>query len=337
MTNDQLLPDDYGAVLDALKTEVRRARFQAQRSVNTELIRLYWRIGRTLRDSANWGGKVVERLADDLRAEFPEMKGLSRSNLYYMRQFAQAWESEAEFVQQPVGQIPWGHITVLLAKLDRSDLRNWYAAAAVENGWSRNVLEHQIVTDAYARFGAAPSNFRASLPAGDSDLAQQLTRDPLVLDFLAVDGDTTERRLEDELVGQINRTLHELGPGFAFVGRQVHFDIGGDDFFIDLLFFHVEQLRYVVVELKTGPFKPEYTGQLGFYIEVVERRLRRPNHERTVGVLWCQDKNGEVVEYALASANQPIAVASYDLLPADAKAALPPEAALRRALKSRLA
>lgn len=337
---DELVPANYSAVLGVLKDEVLAARFRAQRVVNTELIRLYWRIGRTIARQTRqeeWGSKTVSRLAADLRAEFPTMKGFSLSNVKYMRQFAQSWDDEAEVGQQPVGQLPWGHIITLMQRLDDRDVRDWYAAQAINHGWSRNVLDHHIKTRAHERFGSAPTNFERTLERGDSGLAQQIIKDPYALDFLAIDSDASERELETAMVGQITRTLSELGPGFSFVGRQVHFDIDGDDFFVDLLFFHVEQLRYVVVELKTGKFKPEYAGQLGFYVALVEDRLRRVGHESTVGILFCSDKNEHVVRYALAGSSQPVAIASYDLLPAAEKAALPSESNIARALRGEAA
>lgn len=259
------------------------------------------------------------------------MKGLSRANLFYMRRFVGEWPADA-VVQQAVGQLPWGHITVLLDRLDDHELRDWYAGQAAAHGWSRNVLEHQIRSDAHTRLRAAPTNFAEVLPPGDSDLAQQITKDPYVLDFLALDGDTKERHLEQALVDRIIDTLRELGEGFAFVGRQVHFDVDGDDFYVDLLFFHVEQLRYVVIELKTGKFKPEYLGQLGFYVALVDDKLRRPQHADTVGLLLVADKNDAVVRYSLAGQQTPVGVASYDLLPPAVRAALPSEADLASAL-----
>lgn len=335
MTSPAPVPSEYAAVLADLKQQVRGARFTAQRRVNTELVRLYWGIGRTIlqrQDQEGWGSNVIGRLAVDLRAEFPEMKGLSRANLFYMRRFAGEWPAEA-VVQQAVGQLPWGHITVLLDRLDDHELRDWYARQAAASGWSRNVLEHQIRTTAHKRLRAAPTNFPATLPTGESDLAQQLTKDPYVLDFLALDGDAKERHLEQALVDRIIDTLRELGEGFAFVGRQVHFEVDGDDFYVDLLFFHVEQLRYVVVELKTGKFKPEYLGQLGFYVALVDDRLRRAQHADTVGLLLVADKNDAVVRYSLAGQQQPVGVASYDLLPPSVQAALPTEAELTQALR----
>jgi predicted nuclease of restriction endonuclease-like (RecB) superfamily len=335
MTQSAPVPSGYAAALADLKLQVRNARFTAQRRVNVELVRLYWGIGSTIlrqQDQEGWGTNVIGRLADDLRAAFPEMKGFSRANLFYMRRVAAAWPDE-EVVQQLVGRLPWGHITVLLDRLDDQETREWYAAQAVHRGWSRNVLEHHIRTAAHARLEAAPSNFAVTLPAGESDLAQQLTKDPYVLDFLALEGDTKERQLEQALVDRIIDTLRELGEGFAFVDRQVHFDVDGDDFFIDLLFFHVEQLRYVVIELKTGKFKPEYLGQLGFYVALVDDKLRRSQHADTVGLLLVSDKNDAVVRYSLGAQQTPIGVASYDLLPPAVQAALPSEADLVQALE----
>ncbi len=313
---------------------MRSARFAAQRRVNTELIRLYWGIGATIlqrQGDEGWGSNVIGRLATDLRAEFPEMKGFSARNLAYMRAFAAAWPDE-QILQQAVAQLPWGHITVLLDRLDDRELRDWYAGQAAAHGWSRNVLDHQIRSAAHTRLQAAPTNFAEVLPPGDSDLAQQITKDPYVLDFLALDGDAKERHLEQALVDRIIDTLRELGEGFAFVGRQVHFDVEGDDFYVDLLFFHVEQLRYVVIELKTGKFKPEYLGQLSFYVALVNNTLRRTQHADTVGLLLVADKNDAVVRYSLAGQQHPVGVASYELLPPAVRAALPSEADLAAAL-----
>lgn len=323
-----VLPSDYGSTLEEVKRHVHTARFQAQRKANTELLLLWWRIGSTILERQQhqaWGSGVLERLADDLRAEFPSMKGFSRTNLFSMRRFAAAWPDRSSIVQRPVGQLPWGHIIELLDKLEDQELRDWYAAKDVAHGWSRPVLAHQITTRLHEREAAAPSNYSGVLARADSELAQQITRDPYALDFLAIDGDATERELEERLVDRIAETLRELGPGFAFVGRQVHFDVEGDDFFVDLLFFHVEQLRYIVVELKTRRFDPRDAGQLGFYVALVEDRLRiRGTHGATIGILVVPGKNDAVVRYALASTTQPVAVSRYELAD-DVRAALPDE------------
>ncbi len=324
------VPSDYSQTLDLLKQQVRSARFTAQRRVNTELVLLYWRIGVVILDRqqrSGWGSSVIATLSDDLRAAFPSMTGFSRRNLNYMRALARAWPDESK-VQQVVALLPWGHVTVLLGRFDDQRLRDWYAERTVHHGWSRNVLEHHIRTSAHERFEAAPTNFERALAPDASDLAAQMTKDPYVLDFLALDGDASERVLEQRLVERIVETLRELGTGFAFVGRQAHFEVGGDDFFVDLLFFHVDQLRYVVVELKTGRFRPDQLGQLSFYVSVVDDRLRGPAHAETVGLLLVADKNESTVRYALGTQHSPVGVASYDLLPPEVRAALPSEDAL---------
>jgi predicted nuclease of restriction endonuclease-like (RecB) superfamily len=252
------LPPGYPELLDELKRAVGEARWRAQRVVNTELLALYWRIGHTIldrQDAEGWGTRVIDRLSTDLRAAYPEMRGLSRSNIKYMRQMAATW-SETAIGQQAVGQLPWGHVTVLLDKLHDQTQRDWYAAAAAEHGWSRNVLLNQIMNRLHERTGAAPSNFAAQLPAKDSELAQQLTRDPYVLDFLELTVPAAERDLEAALVKRLQAFLLELGHGFAFVGRQYHFTVGGDDFYIDLLFGRLRKLARVhsrVLHLRVHP------------------------------------------------------------------------------------
>lgn len=334
-----LIPGDYASTLEELKRQVHFARFQAQRKANTQLLLLWWSIGATILErqkNSAWRSGVLSKLAHDLRAEFPSMKVFSRSSLFYMRNFASAWPARDAIVQQAVGQLPWGHIAELLNKLDDGQLRDWYAAQDVAHGWRRPVLAHQIATKLHEREAGAPTNFDGALDRHGSELAQQITRDPYALDFLAVDSDASERELEDRLVARIVDTLREFGPGYAFVGRQVHFDVDGDDFFVDLLFFHVEQLRYVVVELKTHKFDPRDTGQLGFYVALVDDRLRlQGTHAPTVGVLLVARKNDAVVRYALASTSQPVAVSRYELSE-DARAALPDEDALTRVFADEL-
>lgn len=327
-TTGSLVPDGYANFLTDLKAHVRSARVQAQRIVNTALIDLYWNIGTRIlaeQERQGWGSAVITQLAADLRREFPEMTGLSRSNLHYMRAFAAAWEDWDPNVPQPVGHLPWGHIRVLLDKDLGPDSRAWYAAAAVEHGWSRNVLMNMIMNKTLERTGAAPSNFDRHLAAAESELVQQMAKDPYALEFLGLTGELAEQDLEQALMDRIVETLRELGPGFAFVGRQVHFDVDGDDFYLDLLFFHVEQLRYVVVELKTGKFQPEYAGKLQFYIALVDDKLRRPAHAPTVGILICGSRNEHTVRYALNQSNTPMAVSTYtyETLPPAEQQALP--------------
>jgi predicted nuclease of restriction endonuclease-like (RecB) superfamily len=237
------------------------------------------------------------------------MSCLSFTNLNYMRTFALAWP--AAVGQQAVGQLPWGHVTVLLDKLHTRQTRNWYAERAVTEGWSRNIMTNQIMARAHARAGSSPSNFTSTLAPGDSELAQQIAKDPYVFDVLRLTSMAAERQLEQGLMDQLVRTLQELGTGFAFVGRQIHFDVGGDDFYVDLLFFHVEQLRYIVVELKAGKFLPEHAGKLQFYVALVDDRLRRAAHAPTGGILICASRSDQIVRYALSRAGSPIAVSTY--------------------------
>lgn len=328
-------PDSYPRLLEHLKRTVAESRWRAQRVVNTELLDMYWRIGRAILEQLEvegWGTSVIQRLSRDLRTSFPGMKGLSPRNLAYMRSFAAGWPDGV--LQQPAAQLPWTHIQVLIDKLDERPLRDWYAARDVEHGWSRNVLTNQIMSRLHERAGAAPSNFGARLPSPDSELAQQLTRDPYILDFLDVTEPVAERDLEDGLMARLQHFLLELGHGFAFVGRQWRFEVDGDEFYIDLLFFHIPQGRYVVVELKVGRFQPEYAGKLGFYVSWVDANLRyHDRHAATVGILLCAGRNDSVVRYSLAGTSQPLAVAdyTYDTLPPTERLVVPSEVELTEA------
>lgn len=331
------LPADYAAWLVELKARIHSAQQRATLAVNRELVLLYWQIGRDIlarQSNAGWGAKVIERLAQDLRNAFPDMKGFSRANLMYMRAFADAWP-EASIVQQAVGQLPWGHNLVLLTKLKTPDQRLVYAQRAIEHGWSRNVLNIQIERRLLAREGQAVSNFALRLPAPASDLAHESLKDPYLFDFLGVGQEAGERAIEDAIVQHITRFLIELGAGFAFVGKQVHLEVGGDDFFIDLLFYHLKLRCYVVVELKAGAFKPEHAGQLGFYLTAVDMQMKTEQDNPTIGLLLCKSKNKVVAEYALRDSNKPIGVAEYQLiesLPKELQTSLPSIEALENAL-----
>jgi predicted nuclease of restriction endonuclease-like (RecB) superfamily len=325
-----LVPDGFGDLVDRIGVEVRTTRLRAARAANTELIAMNWRIGRLILDRQQaepWGSAVIRRLALDLRREFPDMKGLSATNLQYMRAFAAAWPDPGAISQRSVGKLPWGHVCTLLDQLDDPALRDWYAALDTGNSWSRPVLEHHIATGLHRRTGAAPSNFTDHLEPVDADQAQEIVKDPYVFDFLDLTQRSRERAIETALTQRLQETLAELGPGFAFVGRQMHFAVDGDEFFVDLLLFHAEQVRYVVVELKVGKFRHEFAGQLAFYVTVVDDQLRHPTrHTPTVGILLCSEGSKEgVVRYALRSANAPMAIATYtyDALPPAEQAALP--------------
>lgn len=321
-------PEGYANWLGELKNRIHGAQQRVALAVNRELVQLYWQIGRDIlqrQAEQGWGAKVIERLAHDLRTAFPEMKGFSRANLMYMRSFADAWPDEAIF-QQAVGQLPWGHNLVLLAKLKQPEQRLAYAQCAVEQGWSRATLEIHIESHLLEREGQAITNFADRLPAPGTDLARQALKDPYLFDFLDVGQEANEREIESALVKHITQFLLELGAGFAFVGRQVHLEVGGDDFYIDLLFYHLKLRCYVVIELKAEKFKPEHLGQLSFYLTAVDMQVKAEQDTPTIGLLLCKSKNTVAAEYALRDKTQPIGVAEYQLiesLPEELQTSLP--------------
>ncbi len=319
----------YNAFLQGIKDRIHRARIGAALAANRELVLLYWDIGREIRarqSQEGWGAKVIDQLAADLRRAFPELKGLSARNLKYMRAFAEAWPDEA-FVQQAVAQIPWGHNVRILDKAKTREERSFYVKQTSRHSWSRNVLVAQIESGLYHRQGEAITNFERTLPEPGSDLAQQALKDPYVFDFLALTAAARERQLELALVEHIRSFLLELGVGFAFVGHQVHLEVGGKDFYLDMLFYHLNLRCFVVIDLKTGGFRPEYAGKMNFYLSAVDDQLRRPDLDGpTIGLLLCKSRNRLIVEYALRDTVKPIGVAEWQLtrsLPADLEADLP--------------
>lgn len=294
---DDPLPTGYADVLADLKGRIRAAQVRAALAVNRELVLLYWGIGRAIlerQQREGWGARVIDRLSVDLRREFPEMKGFSPRNLKYMRAFAEAWPDES-IVQQVAAQLPWFHNCIMLDKLDDPATRIWYAKAAIEHGWSRNVLALQIDSALHRRQGQAVTNFARTLPAPESDLAQNLLKDPYNFDFLTLDA-AHERDLERGLLHHLKDFMLELGVGFAFLGSQYHLPVGEDDFFIDLIFYHVKLHCYVVIDLKMGTFRPEYAGKLNFYCSAVDDLLRAPEDAPTIGLLLCRGTDGLVVE-----------------------------------------
>lgn len=331
------LPPDYNHWLTELKNCIHQAQQRASLAVNKELVLLYWQIGQDIlirQQREGWGAKVIDRLAQDLRNAFPDMKGFSPRNLKYMRAFAEAWP-DVTFVQEVLAQLPWYHQLALLDKLSTNETRRWYAAKAIEHNWSRNVLVIQIESNLLQRSGNAQTNFANLLPSPHSDLARESLKDPYRLDFLGLGEEAQERAVEDAIIQHITQFLLELGAGFAFVGRQVHIEVGGDDFFIDLLFYHLKLRCYVVIELKAGAFKPEHTGQLSFYLSAVDEQMRNEHDNATIGLLLCKSKNKVVAEYALRDSTKPMGIAEYQLieaLPADLQTSLPSIEALEQSL-----
>jgi predicted nuclease of restriction endonuclease-like (RecB) superfamily len=283
-----------------------------------------------------WGAKVIDRLAADLRSAFPEMRGFSARNLKYMRAFAEAWPEES-IVQQLAAQIPWFHNCTLLNKVSEPSARAWYVQQTIEHGWSRHVLVHQIESRLYQRQGKALTNFQRTLPKPQSDLAQQLLKDPYHFDFLQLSSDTQERVLERALLAHIQKFLLELGTGFALVGNQYHLEIGDKDYYLDLLFYHLKLRCYVAIELKVGEFKPEYAGKMNFYLAAVDDLLAHQDDAPSIGLILCKEKDHITVEYALRYSQKPIGVADYELtsqLPENLQANLPTAEQLEMGLQA---
>ena len=357
------LPTGYAELLDSIKKDVRRTQLRAAIAANRELIALYWRIGQAIVErqaGETWGTAVLERLAADLRSTFPGVAGYSRTNLFRIRAFFLAWTDSSAIVPRPVGQLaepegrvetvnpvsavpaavarlPWGHNVALIERVKDPATRRWYAAAAVEHGWSRAMLERQIDARLHERQGQAVTNFAATLPAPDSELARQTLKDPYLFDFLTLASDAGEREVERALMAHVERFLLELGAGFAFVGRQVHLEVDGNDYYVDLLFYHLRLRCFVVVELKDGPFRPEYTGKLNFYLSAVDDTMRHTDDHPSIGLLLCRSKQRTTVEYALRGLTKPIGVAEWAdqltaALPEELKGSLPSVEELEREL-----
>jgi predicted nuclease of restriction endonuclease-like (RecB) superfamily len=328
MSDDIPTAQTYAALLSSIKARIQAAQVRAALAVNRELVLLYWGIGSEIsrrQEAEGWGTKVIDNLGRDLRSSFPDMGGLSPRNLKYMKAFADAWPDEL-IVQQLVAQLPWGHNVRLLDKVNSVEERIWYANAAIENGWSRNVLVLQIEAGLHRRQGKAVTNFKRTLPDPQSDLAQQLLKDPYNFDFMMLSKDAQERELESGLVGHIRQFLLELGVGFAFVGSQYPLEVGGEDFRIDLLFYHLKLRCYLVIDLKMTPFKPEYAGKMNFYLAAVDDMLRHPDDKPSIGLILCKTKNRIIAEYALRNMAAPMGISQFthlEDLPNQLKGTLP--------------
>ncbi len=357
------LSPDYGRLLADIKARVQAAQIRAHLAANTELLVLYWDIGRMILDrqqAEGWGSKVIDRLSRDLQNEFPGQQGYSPRNLKYMRAFAEAWpetiivhQPDAQLsegksarskpvpaslappsctvspiVQAPLAQLTWYHHLALLDKLDTSAERLWYAAKTVENGWSRPILALQIESGLHKRQGKAVTNFKTTLPPPHSDLVQQMTKDPYVFDFLTLRETANERAVESALMAHVENFLLELGVGFSLVGRQVHMEVGGQDFYLDLLFYHLKLRCFVVIDLKARDFTPEAAGKMNFYLSAVDDRFRQAADQPSIGLILCRAKNRIIAEYALRDLHKPIGVSDYvtrlvDSLPKELRAAVP--------------
>lgn len=324
------LPSGYGEVVRELKSRIQQARLRTVLAANAAMIQLYWDMGQTILDRQareGWGAKVVDRLSADLREAFPDMSGLSPRNLLFMRGFAEAYP-DAEIVKQLVSRLPWGHIVKLLQRVKGREARHWYMRQAVEEGWSRSILELQVDRRLFERQGKAVTNFVRTLPHGDSDMAAQIFKDPYLFDMLGTADPRREAEVEQALVDHVQKFLLELGAGFAFLGRQVPLEVGDSDFKVDLLFYHVRLHAYLVVELKATAFRPEYAGKMNFYLSAVDDLLKSEQDNPSIGLLLCKSKDRFQVEYALRDIAKPIGVANWettlvDKLPQELEGSLP--------------
>lgn len=301
----------YITFITELKNWIHESRQKAALTINKELILLYHHIGIQILNSQQkheWGAKIIDQLSKDLQSEFPEMKGFSTRNLKYMRKFAEEYLN-LEFVQQVVAQLPWGHNVILMDKVPKLQDRIFYINKTIEYGWSRNILAMQIDSKLHNLQGKAITNFQNTLPSPQSDLAQSLLKNPYIFDFLSLGKEAHEREIEKNLVTHVEKFLLELGEGFAFLGRQYHIQVENQDFYIDLLFYHIKLKCFVIIDLKSGEFKPEYAGKMNFYLSAVDDILRSPGDNPSIGLLLCKKKGNIIAEYALRGMQKPIGFA----------------------------
>lgn len=344
MDLDRFKTSEYTNWIADLKNKIQSAQLKAALSVNRELLSLYWEIGKSISfkiESSNWGASVVEELSKDLKNEFPDQKGFSRTNLFSMKKWFEFYNNSTltnEKVQQAVGQIPWGHNVLIISKSNSVDEALFYCNKTIENNWSRSVLAHQMESGFFLRKGKAITNFNETLPAPQSELAVETLKDPYKFDFLELQEKVLEKDIEKQLVKHITSFLLELGAGFSFVGQQVPIKIDTDDFYIDLLFYHIKLKCYVVIELKAIEFKAEFAGKINLYLSAVDEILKGDNDNPTIGILLCQSKSEIIAEYALRGMTQPIGVAKYELskaVPKDLKSSLPTIEKIERELSKK--
>jgi predicted nuclease of restriction endonuclease-like (RecB) superfamily len=340
----QEIEKNYLQTLEEIKLQIKTAQVKAHLAVNKEMLILYWQIGKTIiekQKQEGWGTKIIDKLADDLRKEFSEKMGFSPRNLKYMRSFAKAYpdllivqvvlaqlEDEASFRKSENNEyfikeslnsilnITWYHNLALLDKVKDQSQRLWYANQTIKNGWSRNVLVHQINSDLYSRQAKKElkiNNFAVTLPLEQSEMLQELIKDEYNFGFIDIKGDLKERKLENALIDNVIKFLLELGQGFALVGKQYHLEVDGQDFYIDLLLYHIKLRSYIVLELKTGKFKPEYTGKMGFYLSCVDDYLKTAHDNSSIGIILCEDENHEIKKRSLSCMIKPIGVSSYKI------------------------
>lgn len=331
--------NEYFQVLERIKEQILNAQYRAVLGANREQILLYWNIGRMIIENSSYGSGFIENLARDIKLDFPNAKGYSVRNLGYMRKFAELF-GNIENLQAPLADLTWYHLQALMDKVSDKEAILWYANKALENGWSRNVLVHQIEIGLYKRQALSNkvANFKRTLPSPQSELANETLKNPYVFDFIEIREDIIEREIENELVANIAKTLLELGTGFAFVGNQYHLTVGNEDYYIDLLFYNTKLRCYVVVELKAGKFRPEYAGKLNFYLSAVDDMLRHESDNPSIGILLCKERDRLTAEYALRDINKPIGVSEYrlsDFVPEELADTLPSAEDIEKRIKGK--
>lgn len=321
------IDNNFKLIVNSIKNEIRTTQIKTMQEVNSNLINLYFKIGKIVLENKKYGNKFVKEVSPELKLAFPNMKGFSERNIRSMRLFYEEY-CDNEKWQQLVAKLPWGHNLLLISKLKDRDIRKIYAKASIKNGWGRTMLAHQIENNFHLRIGNSSNNFKNSLPECDSDLANSIIKDPYIFDFLTLKENYKEKELESAILEKIKDVLVELGKGFSFVGSQYKISTDNNDYFLDLLFYHLELRCYIVVELKTTDFKPEYIGQLGFYVTVVNEVLKKSGDNDTIGLLLCKGKDKLTAKWSLKSINVPIGIATYELnkyMPKDILEKLPTE------------
>jgi predicted nuclease of restriction endonuclease-like (RecB) superfamily len=329
--------EEYITVLENIKRRIKETQYKAVLGVNRELVFLYWSIGKTILENSKYGSGFIENLARDIKLEFPSVKGYSERNLRYMRRFAEMFD-DIENLQVPLADLTWYHLQTLMDKISDKSTYLWYAAKALENGWTRNVLLHQIDIKLFERqvLSEKTTNFERTLPSPQSELARDTLKNPYVFDFIEMRDDIIEHEIEDELIKNIAKTLLELGTGFAFVGNQYHLLVGDEDYYLDLLFYNTRLRCYIIVELKIGKFKPEYAGKLNFYLSAIDDILKHETDNPSIGILLCKERDKITVEYALKDINKPIGVSEYklsDFLPEEFANTLPSAEDIEKRIK----
>ena len=311
MINEKV-SEELKNVVNNIKSEIKITQINTIQQVNKNLIVMYFKIGKILDESSKYGNSFIKNVAHAIKLEYPNIKGFSDRNLKYMKKFYIEYKEDRK-VQQLVAQLPWGHNILLMEKIKDKDIRKKYVKAAIENGWSRNILEFQISSNYHNRIGNSVNNFKKSIVKGNSDLINNTLKDPYIFDFISLNSNYKEQELENKMIEKIKKVLLEFGKGFSFVGSQYKLVVGNKDYFIDLLFYHLKLKSYIVVELKATDFKPEYIGKMNFYLSAVDDLIKDKNDNPTIGLILCKNKDKFTAQYSLKDINKPIGISSFKL------------------------